>query len=363
MVKEQSKDIYSLGIACVFLSSFMALFFGIGSYMLYSLTANDAYIAVIVGSLISIATFKFFYYIFSNNNKSNIYELNKDLFGKIFGNILNAMMFLALFIIAVVIFYNISSFLNIEYLPEANTDMVKLLILVSLMYACTKGLPELIRANQIFAIISTAIIAIEIIGSFAEFDISNIEPVLSCDKGNMLLAIGTYVGLSAIPYYMLLITSKKRIKDEQRCKSSLLKVIIFTNFLQVVIALITILILGKSYIKIFRFPEYVALKQFSLFNIFERVENVLSLQYYFTTFSCLSLIFYYLIQIFPNNRLKKYYSVILSLVIFFVTQVCIKDSIQFVSLTTNYIYYVILVCAIAPLLLTFIRLKKCNKKS
>lgn len=363
MVEKQSKEIYSSGVACIFLSSFFAMFFGIGSYLIYNKTGNDSYIATIIGSIISMLLLYIFYYIFSNNPKENIYKLNENLFNKKIGCILNFILFLTFAIISCIVLYNVSNFLNVEYLPETNINLIKALILVSIIYISSKGLPEIIRANQIFSIISIVILVLDIIGLYPKFEISNLEPIFNSSTTDIVYSVFIYVVLSIVPFSMLLITSKKRIKDSDRTKSVIFRIVLFTNLMQIIICLITILVLGKEFISAFRFPEYIALKQFSLFNILERVENILSLQFYFNSFSLLSLLFHFMINFLPDNKVKKYYSTIISIVLFIVTSIFFKDSTVFTMLLEKYLIYVILIGIMLPIIITFFKMIRINKKA
>lgn len=356
MVKKESKDICCIGIDSVYFGSFIAIFFGIGSYMMFAITGNDTYIAATIGGIITIGLFYIFNYIFSNNHKENIYKLNNALFGKVFGNFLNFILFLTFFILAGVILYNLSNFLHIEYFPDANINFLKSIILVSLIYISSKSLPEIIRVNQIFAYVSFAIFVISIIGLFPSFDIKNIEPIYSTGHIDMLKSILIYVILSIVPYTMILTTCKKRINYEYKASSSLFKTVIFSNIVQISIILVATLLLGEEFIKAFRFPEYIVLKQFSLFNILERIENILALEFYFNTISLLALLYHYMIKFLPNLSIKKSYSYIISIILFFVTTIIFKNATSFTTYINKYLIYVILVGLLLPILFTFFKM-------
>lgn len=356
MVKKESKDICCIGIDSVYFCSFIAIFFGIGSYMMFNITGNDTYIAAIIGGIITIGLFYIFNYIFSNNHKENIYKLNHALFGKVFGNILNLILFITFFILACVVLYNLSNFLHIEYFPDANINFLKSIILVALIYISSKSLPEVIRVNQVFSYVSFAILVISIIGLFSKFDIKNIEPIYSSGHVDMLKSVLIYVILSIVPYTMLLTTCKKRINYEHKASASLFKTVIFSNVVQIIIILVSSLLLGEEFIKAFRFPEYIALKQFSLFNILERVENILALEFYFNAVSLLALLYHYMIKFLPNLSIKKSYSYIISILLFFVTTMFFKNSISFTTYINDYLIYVILCGLMIPILFTFFKM-------
>jgi spore germination protein KB len=363
MVEKEYKDIYSVGVTCIFLSSFLAIFLGIGSNILYEKCGNDGYIAAIIGGIISIILFYIFNYIFSKNTEENIYSLNEKIYGKVLGKILNLFMFVAFFSIACVILYNISNFLNIEYLPEINVNFIKALVLIPIIYISSKSLSDIIKTNQIFAIISIIIILLDILGLFQKFDFNNLEPVLQTSKINIVKSVAVYVILSIVPYSMLLITSKNKVKDKDRVSKVIFKGIVLTNIIQIIIIFCTILVLGEKFISAFRFPEYIALKQFSLFNILERVENILSLQFYFSSTLLLTFLFRFLIEFLPKNNLKKYYSIIISAILYVVTSLIFKEAISFAEIINKYIFYVILIGIMCPVILTFLKIRKNNKNT
>ena len=83
MVEKESNEIYSFSIGCIFLSSFLAMFLGLGSYIMFNLSKNDTYIAVLVGSVLLFGIFYIFNYIFTNNKEESLIALNKKIFIRI----------------------------------------------------------------------------------------------------------------------------------------------------------------------------------------------------------------------------------------------------------------------------------------
>ena len=68
-----------------------------------------------------------------------------------------------------------------------------------------------------------------------------------------------------------------------------------------------------------------------------------------------------MIKFLPNLSIKKYYSIIISIILFFITSLWFKDGISFTSILDKYIIYVILIGMMLPNLITFFRLVKNNK--
>ncbi len=364
MVKKESKQICSVGVAFVFLSSFLAIFFGMGTYFMFIISGNDSFIAAIIGAVLSIPLLLVFRYIYFNNTQENIYELTKSLYGKKIGFVINLFLFIAFLIISSIVLFNLTNFLNVEYLPDTNVTFIKAIILVTIIYISSKSLSEIVRVNQIFSYINIILILIDICGLFSRFDFKYLEPINYIEKTSMLKSIGLYLVLSIIPYMMLLITSKNNIIESEREKTSSVinRTVILTNVIQIIIILMTIIILGKEFINMFRFPEYIALKQFTLFNILERVENVLALNFYFNSISFLSFLFYYMISFLPDLKIKRCYSIILSILIVIITSLLFNEGISFAYIASKYLIYVTLIGILLPILLIFVKLLIDNKK-
>ena len=361
MVEKDCEKIYSLGYSFIMLSSFFAVFLGIGSYLMFKYTRNDTYLICIIGALISTAIFYIIRYIVNNNDYDDIYELNKGIFGKFLGRILNIILLLGFILMASIILFNNANFFNAEYLPDTSINFLKAIILLPLVYISSKSLASIIKMNQVLCIINIFMLFLSIIGVFAEFDITNLEPVFNASYGEIFKSIVLYVVLSIVPLSMLLVCSRKRIADSERLNGNLLKSFVFTNILQFLIVLITILVLGEKFISLFRFPEHIALKQFNLFNIFQRVENFLALQFYFSSFSLMSFLFYYIIKAMPSTKFRNYYSILISIFLYFFTNIIFNNTVIFTEMIDKYIIYVILITIFAPILAIFAKLIMQNK--
>lgn len=355
MISESEKT-YSTSVSMIISSCLLATFFGIGSYMMYNESFQDAFVASIVGGVISCAFFYFFYYIFEHNTYNTIFELNNNIFGKVLGTAINIVIIVALVIITCAILFNLSSFLNLEYLPDSPTNMLEVLLLLTLSYVCSKSLSQILKVNQIFVFICLFNIILNVIGLFPKFDIKNIEPLFNTSKISLLKSVKIYVILSFVSYFILLITNKKMIHDKDMLKKRVSLSLFSTNGVLIGIIFLTIVLLGKEYIALFRFPEYIGLKQFGLFNMVERVENILSLQLYFNAFSLLMFLIYFIKSFLPHGKYAKFYPIIITFFIYFITNFLFKDTMSFITLVEKYYSYVIVIGLMMPVLLIYIKL-------
>ena len=352
----ESEKVYTSSVAMIFSSCLLATFFGIGSYMMYNEAFQDAFIASIIGAVISCLFFYFFYYIFEHNTYNTIFELSCNSFGKVFGTILNLVIVASLVIITCAILFNLSSFLNLEYLPDSPTNMLEAILLLTLSYVCSKSLSQILKVNQIFVFICMFNIILNVIGLFPKFEIRNIEPMFDVGKISIIKSVGIYVVLSFVSYFMLLIANKKMIQDKNVLKKRIIISLISTNAVLVGIIFLAIVLLGKEYIALFRFPEYIGLKQFALFNMIERIENILSLQLYFNAFSLLMFLIYFIKSYLPSGKYTRYYPFIITFFVYFITNFLFKDTMSFIMLVEKYYSYVILIGLVVPVALIYTKL-------
>ncbi len=363
MVEKQEDYIYSFGIASVFFTSMLAIFLGVGTYIIYSISEHESAMVAFLAGIVVLAISYIFITIFNNNTCRNLYEYSKELYGKTIGTILNILIIITLSIISCIALYSIANFLNIEYLPESDINCLKLLILVPIIYMCTKNLPALIKCNQVFFLVAILILAFDILGVFGEIDITNLEPVFSLPKLNYVKSFLYYTCFSIVPLFMILITNKSKIYDKEKVDKKLYIMIAFSCLTIAIVILFTILVLGKDYVSSFRFPEYIALKQFKLFSILERIENILALVYLFVSYCLLSNLIYMITDIFEKKKNKFVFSIILMAILVLVSSIVFKEAITFLSIVNKYIYYVILAGLILPVLLIFIKSKISTKNS
>lgn len=285
MVDENNTEkIYSTGFASLIANLISAAFFGIGTYKIFAECNNDAYIAAIIGIIASILPLTMLIFINKNSKGLDIIDLNINLLGKFFGNILNIVLNVTYFFITVVIFYNITEFLSIYYLPDTSIIYIQLMLLVVITFASGKNMVVISKISQLVFIINMIFFLTCQLGIFEGFNLERIYPVMQNGINPVVKGSLMYFLLAAFPIFLVTIIPSYKLEYD---KNSTKKISIFyflAHLVLLVIIFTTILTLGKELILIYRYPEYYGLKTFSLFKILERLENTLSLQFIFTMF-------------------------------------------------------------------------------
>ena len=286
----------SLQFSCLIFAPILSLFSGIGTYNIIKIAGVDAWISVILAFFLGLLLLLLFWHIFSYKPELNIIEKNKYLFGPVLGFILNLLINAIIFIIGILLLYNVSNFAISQLLAE--TPMIVFMILLGsvLIYNVSMGIENMSRVGLIVLAIIIFLTIISVIGVFPTIELSNIKPTLEYGfsnplKGGLLLTL-----TNVVPIFVLLIVDKKKIIH----KESLPKYISIFYTLAFLFAFIAIFFaissLGIYLCRIYQYPEYTVLKKISLFNFIERVENFIYVKWLLNSFISLSLIIYHISQ-------------------------------------------------------------------
>ena len=350
-------------ISFIMVSAFFSFLLGIGAYIMYPLCRQDVLIAMLMGIVVTYPTFRIVRFIIKNNYYEDIFELNKSV-GYI-GRILNLLLFIGLCVISLFLLYNVSDFLNIEYFSESSVGFTKFLVLIPIFYILTKDIKTILKMNQIVAIICIIILVIDFLGVMHKIDFTNLEPIFSTSANNFLKSLLYFAVLNGTGVSMCAIVGRKNVKEEDSRIDKILGVFyLISNIIQVIIIGSVVLTQGIDYVLMFRFPEYIALKQFSFLSIFERIENLLALQFYFNTISILSFLIHYIVKLIPKSKIIKIYPAFTLLAMYLLTSLIFKNTIYFITYIQRYIIPISFFTIIIPIFIDYIIIhKKVNKNA
>lgn len=356
-LEESSQKIYGTGIAMLIANLLFAPFFGFGTYMIYQESANDSYIAVIIGIILSILPLTMLLFINKYSESKSIIDLNVNLFGKIFGNVLNVVLNLTYFFCAVIVFYNISNFFSLNYLQDTQKIYIDILILLAISYGASKNSAVISRMSQIIFFINIIFFFVCQIGIFKEYQIDRIYPILQNGINPVIKSSLKYFICLSFPIFLVTIIPNYEIHKDSKNN---LKISIFYFLMQLcVLAIVfsTIIIMGEKTLIMFRYPEYEALKTFSLFEIIERIEDTLSLQFLFSMFvfmvMCLHFIIRSLKKVFKNNQSENLFPLILCFLILIISKYLFKNVTESFDSILPLILKIIFIGIFIPMLITF----------
>ena len=265
-----------------------SLFLGGGISTLFLYCSKDAYIAIILGTLLGIGII----YIISKIKISkpfNIYLQEKS-----FINILIKVIFICYIIFGIFILLIIlATFLYSYFLPFTPSVISCLPFIFLAAFLSPKSTSKIVYVAQVLFIISLILIFLKTILLANEFDFGNLLPVLTTKPFNIFKASFIFTILSTAPFILLIDES---IQFKQSLKYYLI------SSLTIFIVVLTITVVLGELVNVYSYPEYSVLRKIRLFKFIENIENFISIGWFFDIFICLSLSSLKLKQLFNTNK-------------------------------------------------------------
>lgn len=344
-------------------SSFMVTltksgFLGMASYIMFSYSSINTYLSAILGTMIGILPLLIFIFIIKHSGNKDIIDLNITILGKFFGNILNTILNITVLFMSVLALYNISQFVDIQYMPDTDTNYLRILILIPIVYAASKDISVISKISQIIFCINLTIFILTILGCIDACDVDNIFPFMKDGISPVIKSTLIYVIFTTFPIFLLTIIPQSSIVQEKSKIQKIFFMYMLGNLMLIFIIMITVFILGEDLIPMFRYPEYIALKRFKLFEIIERVENTLSLQFVFNSIMYLIVSFHFIIQslkkILKSKKIENLFPYVLAAIILVLSNIFFKNTVKSTEFIKQYIPYIISIGLFIPMFITFI---------
>ena len=265
-----------------------SLFLGGGISTLFLYCSKDAYIAIILGTLLGIGII----YIISRIKISkpfNIYLQEKSVINILIKFIFICYIIFGIFILLIIL----ATFLYSYFLPFTPLVISCLPFIFLAAFLSPKSTSKIVYVAQVLFIISLILIFLKTILLANEFDFGNLLPVLTTKPFNIFKASLIFTILSTAPFILLIDES---IQFKQSLKYYLI------SSLTIFIVVLTITVVLGELVNVYSYPEYSVLRKIRLFKFIENIENFISIGWFFDIFICLSLSSLKLKQLFNTNK-------------------------------------------------------------
>lgn len=356
----ESDYISSFGIGSFFIPLMSSTFLGMATYLILGISNIDSYISAILGTFIGIIPFMVYLYITKHSNHLDILDLNISLFGKAIGFILNFIIISVVFLLSVILLYNITHFLNIQYMRETQTNYLRIILLIPIVYAASKNIIQIAKVSQIFMFIHIGMFVITLLGLIPSLEINNIFPIMQHGMKPTIQSALLYVIFSTFPILLLTVIPQNKIAKEKHGTRNILLCYFIANFMITLMLLFTIGLLGEYIIPMFRYPEYIILKRFEMFSIIERVENILALQFIFSNILFQTVAFHFMAKglkkVFKKISNKTLFPTLIAIAVLIFSNLIFKNTASSSSFFKDYLPYIILLGFFLPMGLTAIAL-------
>ena len=324
--------------------------FGIGFFLIFKNGGKDAWISILLGTLLGIGII-YFYNLIKKQLNNNLLEntLKKSFLGKIY----NFIFILFYLYLMVIIFILLPLFVNSFYLTTTPKLIINIPFLLLAIYLTLKGSKTIENLSSFLCVFSIFIILFFAVSLTNYSNLSNLIPIFTNGTNKILKASLIYASITSIPQIITINYSndlKNTIKDYLLSSLTLFFIVFFT-----------IIALGEPLIKIYSFPEYTVLRQIKILNFIENIENISSFIWYFDLFIMLSILINNLKSSLPKKyNLIYFYTLILSVLLF--TSLIIDKNYIYIL---NIVYYhpIILFIFFIIFITLFIYLKFTHKKN
>ena len=273
-------------------------FLGFGYSLLFYETASDAWICVIIGSIIGLFLILLLEYM---KNRQETHLLKRPILYKTISILFN------MFIYSQILFI-FQTFASSFYLTKSPTWFVTLPLPFLIYKICKTGYNTIGKLAEMLLPIALFLLFLTFIGLSNHIDISAFTPILTTSPTNILkgtLLIATY---TTIPYFLFLNAPVKEIHFKKKYLLSSTMILLTCIFI--------ISVLGPNLIRIYRYPEYAMLKEIKIFNFIEKIENIISMVWLFNLGLTLSLSSANIKNCLPTKHQNIFFILILSILYF-----------------------------------------------
>ena len=333
---------------------YCSLYIGLGDIILLRKSGDEILISMILGVIIGYIPLGMYLKVNSCLPKCNIYEKNTRLFGNFLGKILNTLILI---------------FSASKYLQNTPYFILGLLVIITSLIICFKGLECIFRISRLSFIATIIFIIIIEVSVLKYVEIGNIFPMLT---GNNyikdILSGAIFEASSCSILTVLLFTIRKDdiIENEKYNKTA----IIFYTISGISLIIVMFLLhtcFDHKLSTLFRYPEYIDLKKIGFSSSELHLENLLAFRWIFYMLS-LSLISLYGIKCGIENFVKdekkvKWIVIIISVIAVILSEFILGNINHSIIIIKNYYTLFLALPLFIILTIIFIRCLMLKNKS
>ena len=337
-----------------------ATFIEITAEILLNSAHQDSWISIIIAIIIGLLPFSLFSYLKNKYPNQNIIQINKTKLGK-FGTFLNLILIASTLIFTICSFWITVHFIDSQYLYRTPIIIIIIVLLLPVIYTIIKNIHVFSKVSLIMFYISLFFIVIILTGLVSNIDIDNLKPILN-NKDNILYGSFCFIGFNILPLFLLNIIPKNKINNYSPKKSFIFYLISSLSLLNVMF--LTISIFGIHLSELYNYPSFHLLKRVSVLDIIDRVESILSLEWFLALFVQIIISLFFIKEALKETfqTKEKTNNIIMTIVclfIAFLTNLIFTTQGTELAYFKNILIYILYIAyLIIPLILFFKSLKK-----
>ena len=270
-------------------------FLGFGYSLLFHYTGHDAWISMLIGTLLGSI---FILILEKIKKRQEKYPISHITTQKIVYLIFN------LFIFSQILF-SFQTFSSSFYFTKSPNWFV-LLPIIPLIYKLSKsGYSTIGKIAQMLFPITVILVILSFIGLYSHMKWDTFLPIYDTEPISIMKGSILFMTYTTIPYYLFLIVPLE--------KKKLLSKYLLSCILVFSLGLVIMAVLGPNLIKVYRYPEYIILKDIELFNFIEHQENIISIIWITNLITALGVCGSNIRNCMPNNHKDLFFILILIL--------------------------------------------------
>ena len=256
-----------------------ASFLGLSSMCLIEKLKQDAWLTLIIGTILGIIPLILIYKIADKMNEDNIISYLPKIFPK-HGKYLNVMLGTIIYLYTCLTFWNLINLIASQYLNKTPKIIIYISFIIPIIMLQKKEDKIISRVSFILFLISLLLYIITFFGLIHKFKYTNLFPIL---ENNPLNGMSYYMGYNILPLITIYIVPGKYIRK------FIIKGYILGTISLIISMLFLISVLGINLVILFQYPEFHILKLVFDKLISIRLENLLALQWIIDIFILITL--------------------------------------------------------------------------
>ncbi|SKB82542.1 spore germination protein KB [Lysinibacillus sp. AC-3] len=276
----------------------ITLLFSIGTAILIipasvaSEAKQDAWIAAIIGVVISLPILKLFVALGNKTPTLTFVEANEKILGRFFGKFTAIGFILISLLSAGELLYFIGIFMKTEIMPETPTMAFAFLFSIIIIYAAFLGIEVFARSAEILFAIFTLIFIFFVLFIAPSIQIENIQPIMEAPKKSLFFSIIRFISLFSFPIVVLLMIFPSAVNVQKSAQKGFYIGTILGGIVLITIITLSILVLGPANTASRTFPSYALAQRISIGNFLQRMEVIMAAMWIITIFIRTFMYFY-----------------------------------------------------------------------
>ncbi|CAG7646902.1 endospore germination permease [Paenibacillus allorhizosphaerae] len=271
---------------------------------------QDAWIAAALGLGVGLLTILLYNRITVRYPSKTLVACCQEAFGAWVGGFISFLYFGYFFMLAALVLRNIGDFMTTQVLPNTPIQFIHALFLFVVIMGLRNGLETITRTAEIFLPWVLFFFLIMVVLLPPKFDYHNLLPVFGY---GMKPTVRASIPLISTPYMELIVFLMifPHVSNAPKARKAFLAGTFIGGMLLVVIALLSILVLGSELTARHLYPSYSLAKKISIGKFLERLEVVMAGIWFITIYFKLAICFYgsatTLAELFKLKEVKQLY--------------------------------------------------------